>query len=211
MKSVVIFLGPPGCGKGTQAARIKDKGCTVICAGDILRSNKEKQVNCNETIGSLMNSGKLLPDNIIAELVKEDLAKVIDGIVVLDGFPRTVAQAEMLSNLGVNVTHVINFEISDDTLVNRIVGRFACKQCGTIYNELSNNPKIDGICDICGCKEFVKRSDDNAETLSNRLQEYHNKTSMLLEYYSKQKILYNVDAAQHMDVVFNSIKKLLNI
>ncbi len=212
MKSVVVFMGPPGCGKGTQAAIMQKNGAYVICAGDILRKNREKEIN-GTTIGAIIDGGKLLPDGVIGNLIKEELSHHDAGCIVLDGFPRTVGQAKMLDNMlqecKMHVDFVINFRIDDAVLIDRIVERFACKQCGAIYNAKFNKPKTEGVCDVCGCTEFVKRNDDSADTLKMRLREYHDKTSALLEYYADHDAMHEIDANLPVTQIQHTIESIV--
>ena len=210
MKDIVIFVGPPGCGKGTQAAILQQRGVHVICAGDILRINRDRRID-DITIGEVLDAGKLLPDDIITGLVVDRLKQCDSEIVVLDGFPRTVGQAEMLNSLlcecQANIKCVLDFEISADKLVARIVGRFLCKKCGAIYNDNFKKTAIPGVCDECGGTEFYRRTDDCEETLRKRMDEYVNKTQDLFEYYDKLGLLRKINADMPVNELQNIIEQ----
>jgi adenylate kinase len=198
-----IFLGVPGCGKGTQASLLVDAyGFDVISVGDILRSNKEMVIGgTGETVGELISSGALFPDSMIVELVRNELLSIgdiADRNILFDGFPRTVGQGNALETLshelGVYSVSVLNFVVDDDVVAKRILGRYECSECGRIYNDFFLTPKVDGVCDYCGGVNFVRRSDDNDVSLQKRFLEYHEKTEPLIDYYKGLGVLSDLDA-----------------
>ncbi|MDR3031116.1 MAG: nucleoside monophosphate kinase [Holosporales bacterium] len=200
----IVFLGAPGCGKGTQAeSLVSENNFTVVSMGDILRENKTKSVAAYDgmTIGEIIGNGILLPDEIVMGLVKDELKK-IDSVVnrnlLFDGIPRTIGQAESLSLLAEEfkkkIDKVLNFVIDDEIIFKRILGRYKCSKCGKIYNDFFLSPKVSGVCDVCGGNKFDRRTDDNEESLKKRLSEYHSKTHILIDFYSKLGMLYNVNA-----------------
>lgn len=211
----VVFLGPPGCGKGTQSEYlVKEKGFFSLSTGDLLRSNINKVIDeYGKTIGEVIGSGSLLPDHVTVDLISDKLRDFGDVDVLFDGFPRTIGQAEALDEMCVKfkrgLDKVINFVIDDDVIIKRILGRFKCSSCGKIYNEFFLNTKIANVCDVCGGKEFDRRSDDNEESLKKRLAEYHSKTYPLIDFYSKSGILYNVDADAPLEEVKASVLEVL--
>lgn len=217
----IVFLGVPGCGKGTQSELLvkSELKFKTICVGDVLRTNKELFVpQFNKTVGEIIGSGMLLPDFVIGNLVRNELDK-IDGVrshnILFDGFPRTMPQAEELSKIAksfsVELAHVINFEIPDEILLKRIIGRFKCKNCGRIYNEYFCRPIKANVCDICSGTDFIRRADDNETSLNVRLAEYRSKTQPLIEFYQKLNIISNVDANQSSDDVYNALMKIIGL
>lgn len=217
----IVFLGVPGCGKGTQSELLvkSEFKFKTICAGDVLRSNKELFVpQINKTVGEIIGSGMLLPDFVIVKLIHNELDK-IDNVrtqnILFDGFPRTVPQAEELSKIsksfGIELARVINFEIPDEILLKRIIGRFKCKNCGKIYNEYFCRPIKANICDICSGTDFIRREDDNETSLNVRLTEYYSKTQPLIEFYQKLNILSNIDANQNADSIYNALINIIGL
>jgi adenylate kinase len=215
----IVLLGPPGCGKGTQAEYlVSGYGFRAICVGDILRANSNKVIeSLGDTVGNIIGKGALLPDLVIVDLVKDSLA-VDDGrdvpreAFLLDGFPRTIGQAEALSLLVENAEIlVLNFIVDDQMICKRILGRFRCLNCGKIYNDFYLAPEAEGICDVCGSTQFDRRSDDNEESLKKRLAEYHQKTRPLVDYYSKRGVLFDIDARLDFDGVKKSVLERLSL
>lgn len=212
-------MGAPGCGKGTQVEYLtSEEGFTVISVGELLRSNKSKQVNSSgQTIGDIIGSGALLPDQIVLDLVASELKKIA-GVasknVLFDGFPRTPGQAESLNKIaegfGKHIDCVLNFVVDDDVITKRILGRYKCSKCGKIYNDFFLKPIKDGICDVCGSTEFDRRADDNEESLKTRLKEYHGKTAALVDFYSKMGVLKNINADADFDIVKKSVLESLS-
>lgn len=214
----IIFLGAPGCGKGTQAEYlISQNNFTVISVGDILRENKNTVVSDKgETVGDIIGRGSLLPDSVVISLVRTELKKigsVSTKNILFDGFPRTVGQAEALSELckefGKQIDVVLNFVVSDEIISKRILGRYKCSSCGKIYNDYFLKPKVEGRCDVCDGDKFDRRADDNEESLKKRLSEYHEKTHPLIDFYSKSGILYPIEADADFDKVRESVLNIL--
>lgn len=217
----IVLMGAPGCGKGTQAEwLISEAKFAVISVGELLRSNKSRSVTPDgKTIGDIIGTGALLPDEIVVDLVKAEL-KNIEIIttknVLFDGFPRTPWQAEALAKVakdefGKDLDVVLNFVVEDDVITKRILGRYKCSKCGKIYNDFFLIPKKEGICDVCGCDQFDRRTDDNEESLKKRLSEYHNKTTALIDFYTKAGILKNINADADFETVKKSVQESLNL
>ena len=211
----IILLGPPGSGKGTQAKRIEQKyGITQLATGDMLRVATLSGDQLGLRVKSIMDSGQLVPDNIIIDMIADRVEQpdCCYGFV-LDGFPRTLAQAQaldqMLSRRSRQLDHVIEFEVDETALVDRLAGRFTCQQCGASYHERDNRPKVDGLCDACGGCEFICRADDRPETVRARLDVYHRQTAPILPYYRKRGILRSVDGMAEIDSVTREIEKIL--
>ena len=208
-----ILLGPPGAGKGTQAAIIRDKYTVAhISTGDILRANVKNNTVLGKKAKSYMDAGELVPDSLIIEMMKDRLSRDdCERGFLLDGFPRTVSQAEaldiLLKALEVELDAVILLEVSDEVVVKRLSGRRMCKQCGAIYHIEFQPPSKEGICDKCG-GELYQRDDDKEEVIRQRLAVYHEQTSPLVEYYSSKGLLRPVDAEQSSDSVLRLIEQL---
>ncbi|HET6519691.1 MAG TPA: adenylate kinase [Geminicoccaceae bacterium] len=212
----LILLGPPGAGKGTQAARIKERyGVAHLSTGDMLREAVAMDTAVGRAAKAIMDAGQLVPDDVINELVAERIAKpdCANGFL-LDGFPRTVAQAEALDALlgkrGLRLDAVIELRVDDDALVERISGRFSCATCGANYHDEFNPPKRPGVCDVCGGTEFQRRADDNAETMRSRLAAYHAQTAPLLPYYGRRGLVRAVDGMAGIDEVSRQIDAALS-
>ena len=210
----IIMLGAPGAGKGTQAKKIADKyQIPHISTGDIFRANIKEGTELGKKAKSYMDQGLLVPDELTLELIMDRFQNpdCANGYV-LDGFPRTIPQAEVLdeklSELGEKVDYAINVDVPDENIVNRMSGRRACLSCGATYHIVSIPPKKEGICDVCG-SELVLRDDDKPETVQNRLDVYHSQTQPLIDYYTKQGKLVEVDGTQNVDAVFDAIVKIL--
>jgi len=185
----IILLGAPGAGKGTQAAVICEKlNIPTISTGNIIREALKNGTEMGLKAKSYMDAGKLVPDEVVIGIVKERLAQddCANGFI-LDGFPRTIPQAEALDAMGVVIDKVIDIEVADEVIVNRLSGRRVCEKCGRPYHLESLKPKAEGICDDCG-GTLVQRKDDSIETVKARLDIYHNETEPLKDYYAKQKI-----------------------
>jgi len=211
----VVLLGPPGSGKGTQAKRIEQiHGITQLATGDMLRSATLSGGELGLRVKSIMDSGQLVPDDIIIDMIADriDQPDCRNGFV-LDGFPRTLAQAQaldqMLAKRGRRLDHVIEFEVDEAALVDRLAGRFTCQQCGASYHERDNRPKVDGVCDVCGACEFICRADDRPETVKARLDVYHRQTAPILPYYRERDILRRVNGMAEIDSVTRAIEKIL--
>jgi adenylate kinase len=215
----IVLLGAPGCGKGTQSEFLaRDFGVAVISVGDILRSNdKEFVAKCGKTVGEIITAGELLPDAVVLDLVRSELNKlnnVQQRSVLFDGFPRTVGQANGLAKLatefGKRISTVLNFVVNEETITKRILGRCRCTTCGKIFNDFFLQPKEAGVCDVCGGKEFDRRTDDNEESLKKRLLEYYDKTGQLIGFYSEAGVLYDIDASLKFDEVKASLEEILS-
>ncbi len=211
----LILLGPPGSGKGTQAKRIEQAhGIPQLATGDMLRAATLSGSELGLRVKSIMDSGQLVPDDIIIEMIADRIGQpdCRNGFI-LDGFPRTLPQAqaldEMLAQRGLRLDHVIEIEVDEGALVDRLAGRFSCQRCGASYNERDNLPKVSGVCDACGACEFVCRADDRPETVKARLNVYHRQTAPILPYYRDRGILRCVDGMAEIDVVAREIKAIL--
>ena len=203
----VILLGAPGAGKGTQAAVICEKlNIPTISTGNIIREALKNGTEMGLKAKSYMDAGKLVPDEVVIGIVKERLAQddCANGFI-LDGFPRTIPQAEALDAMGVVIDKVIDIEVADEVIVNRLSGRRVCEKCGRPYHLESLKPKAEGICDDCG-GTLVQRKDDSIETVKARLDIYHNETEPLKDYYAKQNKLVVVEG---QDTVEDTSKLVL--
>ncbi len=209
MKRILLF-GPPGCGKGTQADLIqKEFGFIKISTGDIIRQEIKNQSQIGKRVKSIIDAGELVSDDIIIELVKNRLNRGdIKNGYILDGFPRTIIQAERLSEIKVDEEIAVFINVEEDKLIRRLTSRLSCKKCGAVYNLNVNPPKKDGICDKCG-GELYKRSDDNEETIKNRLKVYFDKTLPVINFYRAKGSLKEVDGFGDINDVYNRIKGLL--
>ncbi|WP_026516584.1 adenylate kinase [Butyrivibrio sp. MC2021] len=211
----IIMLGAPGAGKGTQAQMIAEKfGIPHISTGDIFRANIKNGTELGKKAKEFMDKGLLVPDELTVELLLDRVANEdCKNGYVLDGFPRTIPQADVLDSeltkLGDKVDFAINVDVPDENIVRRMSGRRACLKCGATYHIEHIPPKTEGICDKCG-SELVLRADDKPETVQNRLSVYHEQTQPLIEYYEKKGILKTVDGTQDMQDVFNAIVDILN-
>ncbi len=210
----IVMLGAPGAGKGTQAEMISAKyGIPHISTGDIFRANIKNGTELGKKAKAYMDEGKLVPDALTVELLLDRVAAddCTNGYV-LDGFPRTIPQADVLTEAlaekGEKVDYAVNVDVPDENIVHRMSGRRACLNCGATYHIEHIPPKTEGICDKCG-HELVQRDDDKPETVQNRLNVYHAQTQPLIEYYEKAGVLRNVDGTQDMEKVFSDIVKLL--
>ncbi|EOD01011.1 adenylate kinase [Caldisalinibacter kiritimatiensis] len=210
----LILLGPPGAGKGTQASKIVKKyNIPHISTGDIFRKNIKEGTELGKKAKEYMDKGFLVPDEVVVAIVKDRLMKddCKEGFL-LDGFPRTVAQADALdtelSNLNVSLDKVLNISVSKENLIERAVGRRVCKECGETYHVKFNPPKKDNICDACG-GELHQRKDDTEETVTKRIEVYLEQTKPLIDYYSEKGILVDINGEQDIDAVFSDIVSVL--
>lgn len=211
----IILLGPPGAGKGTQSDFLRDHyGLAKLATGDMLREAVASGSELGMKAKGIMEAGGLVSDDIMIGLIRDKLASdACTKGAILDGFPRTTAQAEaldvMLSEEGKTLDHVIELKVDDAALVARISGRYACAGCGAGYHDKFKQPKAEGICDSCGSTEFSRRKDDNAETVANRLEQYHEMTAPLLPYYEARNVLRSVDGMADIDDVTAQLQNVI--
>ena len=212
----IILLGPPGAGKGTQAERlVTERGMVQLSTGDMLRQARKADSDLGRQVAAVMDAGALVSDAIVSALISERLGDLPGTTgVIFDGYPRTLAQAEaldlLLAERGRTLDYVIELCVDEDALVERITGRFTCAKCSTPYHDVFKRPKVDGVCDVCGSTEFVRRPDDNEETVRTRLKEYRAKTAPILPYYDERKLVRRVDGMGTPDDVAAEIDAILD-
>jgi adenylate kinase len=210
----IILLGPPGAGKGTQAKMLVDKyGIPQISTGDILRANLKAQTELGLEAKKYMDAGKLVPDEVVIGIIDNRIGEEdCQNGYMLDGFPRTVAQAEALDGIldrrGAGIDHVISIEVPNDELMGRLTGRRTCRQCGQGFHVMFDPPKAEGVCDKCG-GELYQRDDDNEETVGNRLKVYADQTEPLIAYYKNKQLLRPIDGLGDISVIFDRIAAVL--
>lgn len=211
----LILLGPPGAGKGTQAAHLRDAyGIAHLSTGDMLREAVAAGTDLGREAKAVMDAGALVSDDLMIALVAERIGQpdCARGFI-LDGFPRTTAQAEALDRLLAErddgIDAVIELAVDDEVLVDRVSGRFTCAACGAGYHDRHKRPQVDGVCDVCGGTEFKRRADDNAETVRARLAAYHEQTAPLLPYYRERGVLVTVDGMASIEAVQAEIDQRL--
>ena len=211
----IILLGPPGAGKGTQADRlVKERGMVQLSTGDMLREKRKDDSPLGHEVAAIMDTGGLVSDDIVSALIDDKLTNMTDAQgAIFDGYPRTQAQAvsldEILAKHGRKLDHVIELVVDEDKLVERIVGRFTCANCGAGYHDTFKQPKVAGTCDICGHHEFKRRPDDNEETVRTRMAEYRAKTQPILPYYEAKGLVAKVDGMADIDHVGAAIDAIL--
>lgn len=208
----LVLMGPPGAGKGTQGELLAKKlGIDTISTGVMLRTAIKEQTEIGKQVDKIINDGKLVPDDIMVKLVKERLQKpdCANGFI-LDGFPRTTAQAEALTKSGVKIDKVLSLEVSDDVIVERLSSRRECSKCGAPYNVISNKPETDGVCDKCG-GELIQRADDNPETIKNRLEVYHTQTEPIKAYYQELGLLVTAQGEDKLEDTTKNVDKALGL
>jgi adenylate kinase len=208
---ILVLLGPPGAGKGTQANLLEtERSLVKLSTGDMLRAAVAAGTELGRKAGDIMERGQLVPDDIVIGLIAERLDAGGKGKgFILDGFPRTIAQAEALDRLlaerGKMLEGVIEMQVDDDALVKRIAGRFTCADCGEGYHDAFKTPKVPGVCNRCGSTQFVRRRDDNEEVVRSRLEAYRAQTEPLIDYYQKQGKLKSVDGMAEIGAVHRAI------
>ena len=211
----IILLGPPGAGKGTQAARLQaNRGMIQLSTGDMLREAVAAATPVGLKAKAVMERGELVSDAIVSALIGERLDAASGQGAIFDGFPRTRAQAEaldlLLTERGRTLDHVIELAVDEDALVARITGRFSCARCGTGYHDTFRPTRVPGVCDVCGSTEFVRRKDDNEATVRTRMAEYRAKTEPILPYYEARGLVRRVDGMASVDEVASQIDAILD-
>lgn len=213
----IILLGPPGAGKGTQASRLENEhGMVQLSTGDMLRAAVKAGTEVGLKAKALMDAGELVPDEVVSGIIGDKLDELgPDKGVIFDGYPRTAAQAasldEILAARNRSLSYVIELAVDEDALVERIVGRFTCGNCGEGYHDTFKQPAKDGVCDVCGSTEFKRRPDDNEGTVRTRMQEYRAKTAPILPIYEARGIVRKVDGMGSMAEVNEAIEAVLSL
>jgi adenylate kinase len=212
----IILLGPPGAGKGTQASRlVAERGMVQLSTGDMLRAAVKAGTPVGLQAKAVMESGGLVSDEIVSGIIGERLDEMDrESGAIFDGYPRTEAQAlsldTLLADRGRDLDHVIELDVDEDALVERITGRFTCAKCGEGYHDKFKLPKSEGVCDVCGSSEFKRRADDNEETVRTRMAEYRAKTAPILPIYEARGLVKRVDGMADIDEVTRQIEAILD-
>ena len=205
MKSVIVLLGPPGSGKGTQGEMLSEKlGYVRLSTGDMLREAVRNGTELGKKAKTYMDSGALVPNDLIIGLMKEKIAQA-EGGVILDGFPRTVEQADALDQQ-LQVDLALNLDVPDEELINRLTKRRSCPDCNAVYHLIYHPPKAEGVCDKCGAKLY-QRDDDKEETVANRLKVYRENTMPLIGYYEKKGVLVTIKGVGSIDEIYAQVEK----
>ena len=211
----IILLGPPGAGKGTQAHRlVEHHGMVQLSTGDMLRETRKADTELGRKVADIMDSGSLVSDDIVSAMIDAKLSDMGPNVgAIFDGYPRTAAQADQLDAIlakhGRKLDHVIELEVDEDALVERITGRFTCGSCGEGYHDTYKRPKTEGECDECGATEFKRRPDDTEDTVRHRMQVYRSETAPILPGYEKRGIVTRVDGMGAIDEVTGAIDAVL--
>jgi adenylate kinase len=210
----VIFIGLAGSGKGTQSEILENRyGLKKLSTGDLLREIAQQNTDEGKRIKQIIDSGKLVDDHLIIQLIKKSVNTASEKGFIFDGFPRTLSQAEalekMLRSIGKKIDYVIKFNVNRDELIQRISGRYSCKNCGTMYHKVNIKPKIENICDICGGQEFIFREDDSAEAITRRFEAYLEQTAPVLPFYKRKGIFHEVNGEGKIDDIANKINLIL--
>lgn len=212
---IIILMGPPGAGKGTQAKMLEQKFDIIqLSTGDMLRAKVKQNDPLAERMKAIMEAGAYIPDDIMIEMISDRISQPdCSNGFILDGFPRTVPQAEaldkMLAEKHLKLDAVIELKVDEEALVERISGRCSCAKCGATYHKKFNPPKVDGVCDLCGSTDIICRTDDNEETIRTRLKTYRDQTAPILPYYKGKNMLKQVDGMAPVDDVTQEIYKVL--
>lgn len=213
---VLILLGPPGAGKGTQARMLEERfGLVQLSTGDLLRAAVAAGTDAGKAAKAVMDAGGLVSDDIVLAVLKDRMSDPdTQAGVILDGFPRTTGQAEALDALlaesGQKIDAAVSMEVEDDAMVERVSGRYTCATCGEGYHDTFKTPKVDGVCDKCGGTDMKRRADDNAETVRSRLEAYHAQTAPLIGYYDARGVLQRVDAMADIGEVAQALGQVVD-
>lgn len=211
----IILLGPPGAGKGTQAQRlVEHHGMLQLSTGDMLRETRKADTELGRKVADIMDSGSLVSDDIVSAMIDAKLTDMGPNVgAIFDGYPRTAAQADQLDEIlakhGRSLNHVIELEVDEDALVERITGRFTCANCGAGYHDTFQKPEVEGVCDKCGSTEFKRRPDDMEETVRHRMNVYRSETAPILPGYEERGIVTRVDGMDGIDEVTHAIDAVL--
>ncbi|MBC7331673.1 MAG: adenylate kinase [Synergistetes bacterium] len=211
----LILLGSPGAGKGTIASMLKrDYGLVHISTGDMLREAVSKGTELGKRAKEYMDNGLLVPDGLIIEMIREKLLEIKNDGFILDGFPRTIPQAEaldaLLEEMGKNLTAVVLLKVSKETVLERLTNRRVCSNCGSLYHLKHSPPKVNNVCDFCG-GSLYQRDDDKEETILRRIAVYEEQTAPLIEYYKNKGLLVEINAEPHLEQVYAELKRCLGL